>query len=59
MHFCYEIEMWVPFNIVAFLLKARIVKRADAAVARKRSAITPVPRQWLSTRHVIAAARSQ
>jgi hypothetical protein len=31
-----ERKIWVPFNFVAFLLKARIVKTAETAVARKR-----------------------
>jgi hypothetical protein len=38
---------------VAYLLEARIGKPAETAAARE-SANTPVARQWLSSRHVMA-----
>jgi hypothetical protein len=44
------------YNIVECLLKARIVKLAETAVARERLCKHPVPRQWLTSRHVMAAA---
>jgi hypothetical protein len=44
------------FSNVARLLKARIVKQAETTVARKQLCNAPVPRQWLSYRHVMAAA---
>jgi hypothetical protein len=44
------------YNIVACLLKIKIVKPAEAAVARDRLCKHLVPRQWLSSRHVMAAA---
>jgi hypothetical protein len=44
---------------VVYLLKARIVKPAEAAVARERLCEqAPVARQWLGDRHVIAATVS-
>jgi hypothetical protein len=45
----------IKINTVACLLKARIVKPAETAVARDGTANTPFARQWLSSRHVIAA----
>jgi hypothetical protein len=36
-------------HTVACLLKTRIVKAAEGAVARERLCNTPVARQWLST----------
>jgi hypothetical protein len=40
---------------VACLLKARIVKPAETAVAKVGSIKTPVARQWPNSHHMIAA----
>jgi hypothetical protein len=42
-------------HIVAGLLKARIVKSAEIAIARERLCKHAVARQWLSSRHMMAA----